>query len=50
MAEHAEIEYTTADGNDLAAHEETYVNFVRLVKWCLGAIVVTLILMAIFLT
>jgi hypothetical protein len=50
MAEHAEVEYATADGNDMPAHEETYVNFVRLLKWGLGIVVITLILMAIFLT
>ena len=30
MAAHSETEYTTADGNDYAAHESTYENFVLL--------------------
>jgi hypothetical protein len=30
MAEHAEVEYATAEGNDLPAHEETYERFVHL--------------------
>jgi hypothetical protein len=49
MADHAELEYATADGNDLTAHEQTYLNFVTLVKSVLAAVVVILILMTIFL-
>ena len=30
MAEHGQVEYGTATGNDLAAHEDTYKNFVQL--------------------
>jgi hypothetical protein len=30
MADHAEVEYSTADGNDYAEHESTYESFVRL--------------------
>jgi uncharacterized membrane protein YuzA (DUF378 family) len=30
MADHAEVEYATADGNDYAEHEGTYESFVRL--------------------
>jgi hypothetical protein len=30
MADHAEVEYSTADGNDYVEHEGTYVSFVRL--------------------
>jgi hypothetical protein len=30
MADHAEVEYATADGNDYAEHEGTYASFVRL--------------------
>ncbi len=30
MAEHREVEYATATGNDLPAHEQTYANFVQL--------------------
>jgi len=50
MADHAEIEYATATGNDSPAHEQTYRNFVTLVKVSLAIIVVILILMAFFLT
>jgi hypothetical protein len=49
MADHGEVEYATATGNDLAAHEQTYRNFVTLVKGILAAVVVILILMAFFL-
>ncbi len=50
MAEHGEVEYATAEGNDYPAHEATYHFFVRLVKWSVISIVIILILMAIFLT
>jgi hypothetical protein len=41
MAAHGTPEYSVADGNDYAAHEQTYLNFLALVKW--GIIVVVLI-------
>ena len=50
MADHSEVAYTTADGTDYVAHEETYIGFLALVKWgtlCVAAIVA---LMGIFLT
>jgi membrane protein required for beta-lactamase induction len=50
MADHGEVEYATATGNDLAAHEQTYHAFVNLVKGVLAVVVVIVILMAIFLT
>jgi hypothetical protein len=50
MADHDEVEYATATGNDYAAHEETYRNFITLVKVSLTVIVVLLIGMAYFLT
>ena len=50
MADHAEIQYATATGNDYPAHKQTYRNFVTLVKVSLAIIVVILILMAFFLT
>ena len=50
MADHSEVAYTTADGNDYAAHETTYEGFLKLVKYGTAAVVVILILMAIFLT
>jgi Bacterial aa3 type cytochrome c oxidase subunit IV len=49
MADHAEIQYASATGNDYPAHEDTYRNFVTLVKVSLAVIVVVLILMAFFL-
>jgi hypothetical protein len=50
MADHGEIEYATATGNDYAAHEETYRNFVTLVKVSIAVVAAIVILMAIFLT
>ena len=49
MADHADVEYATATGNDLAAHEQSYRNFVTLVKTGLAVVVVIVILMAFFL-
>ena len=49
MADHAEVEYATATGNDYAEHEKTYKFFLKLAKYGAGAIIVLLILMAYFL-
>ncbi len=49
MADHGEVEYATATGNDYAAHEETYRTFITMVKVMTAIIVVILILMAYFL-
>jgi hypothetical protein len=49
MAAHDTPEYAVAEGNDYAAHEETYLNFLSLVKWIMGAIIIILIGMAYFL-
>jgi hypothetical protein len=49
MADHGEVEYATATGMDYPAHEQTYRNFVKLVKGILAAVVILLILMAFFL-
>jgi hypothetical protein len=49
MADHGELEYVSATGNDLPAHEQTYRNFVTLVKGALAVVVVILIVMAFFL-
>jgi hypothetical protein len=49
-ADHAEVQYATATGNDYSAHEQTYRNFVTLVKVSLAIIVAILIFMAVFLT
>jgi hypothetical protein len=50
VADHGEVAYSTADGNDYPAHEATYVGFLKLVKYGLLSVVILLILMAIFLT
>jgi aa3 type cytochrome c oxidase subunit IV len=50
MADHAEVEYALAAGNDYAAHEQTYVTFLTLVKVVLATVAAIVILMAIFLT
>ncbi|HET7884651.1 MAG TPA: aa3-type cytochrome c oxidase subunit IV [Bradyrhizobium sp.] len=49
MADHSEVAYTTADGNDYVAHEQTYEGFIKLVKYGTAAVIVILVLMAIFL-
>jgi hypothetical protein len=49
MADHGEVEYALATGNDYPAHEQTYRSFVTLVRSILAVVVVILILMAIFL-
>ena len=50
MAAHGAPEYSVADGNDYAAHEQTYLGFLSLVKWTMLHIIVILIGMAYFLT
>ncbi len=50
MAEHNEVAYTTADGNDYPAHEATYEGFIKLVKYGSAAVIAVVALMAIFLT
>jgi hypothetical protein len=50
MADHGEMAYSTAEGNDYAAHEQTYEGFIKLVKYGTGSVIVILILMAVFLT
>ena len=49
MADHGDMEYASATGNDYPAHEQTYRGFVTLVKGVIAVVVVILILMAIFL-
>jgi aa3 type cytochrome c oxidase subunit IV len=49
MADHSEVAYSTADGNDYEAHEATYEGFITLVKYGTSAVVLILILMAYFL-
>jgi len=50
MAEHSEVAYTTADGNDYVAHEQTYEGFLKLTKYGTIAVVVIVALMGFFLT
>jgi hypothetical protein len=50
MAEHNEVAYTTADGNDYPAHEQTYEGFIMLVKYGTVAVILIVAMMAIFLT
>jgi len=50
MSDHSEVEYALATGNDYPAHEQTYENFITLVKVSLAIIVIILIGMAYFLT
>jgi hypothetical protein len=49
MADHGDLEYASATGNDYASHEQTYHNFLTLVKIVLGVVAVILILLAYFL-
>ena len=50
MADHSEVKYTTADGNDYPAHEATYEGFLMLTKWGTLSVIAIVVLMAIFLT
>lgn len=50
MAEHSEVAYTTADGNDYPAHEQTYEGFIVLVKYGTAFVVFIVAMMAVFLT
>jgi hypothetical protein len=49
MADHGELEYATAEGNDYASHERTYESFIKMVKVGITVVVIILILMAYFL-
>ena len=50
MADHNEVAYTTADGMDYPAHEQTYEGFLVMTKYGTISVIVILALMAIFLT
>jgi hypothetical protein len=50
MADHGELEYAAADGNDYPAHEQTYLSFVHMVKVGIVVVAIIVILMAYFLT
>ena len=49
MADHAEVEYATAEGNDYVEHEATYRLFLTMTKWIIGFLVILLLGMAYFL-
>jgi hypothetical protein len=49
MADHSEVAYTTADGMDYPAHEQTYESFLAMTKYGTIAVIVILALMAFFL-
>ena len=49
MADHGELEYASATGNDYPAHEQTYRSFLTFVKTVMAAVVVIVILLAFFL-
>jgi Bacterial aa3 type cytochrome c oxidase subunit IV len=50
MANHSEVAYTTADGNDYPAHEATYEGFIKLVKYGTITVAAIVALMGYFLT
>jgi len=50
MSDHNEVAYTTADGNDYPAHEQTYEGFIKLVKYGSATVIFIVAMMAIFLT
>jgi hypothetical protein len=50
MADHGEVQYATATGNDYAAHEQTYRGFITMVKVGMAIVITIVVLMAIFLT
>lgn len=50
MADHGDLEYATADGNDYPAHEQTYRSFITLVRVMIVVVVIIVVGMAIFLT
>lgn len=49
MAEHGTVEYASAPGNDYTAHASTYRGFTFFVKYGTTAVVIVVVLMAIFL-
>ncbi len=50
MADHSEVAYTTADGNDYPAHEQTDEGFLVMTKYGTLAVIAIVALMGIFLT
>jgi hypothetical protein len=50
MADHGQLEYATASGNDYPGHEQMYRTFVTLTRGAVAVIAAIVILMAAFLT
>jgi hypothetical protein len=50
MANHDQLEYATATGNDYVAHEDMYRRFLTLTMAAVASVAVLLIMMGIFLT
>jgi hypothetical protein len=50
MADHGELEYASATGNDYPAHEQMYRTFVALAKIGIAVVATIVILLAYFLT
>jgi hypothetical protein len=48
MADHGEVEYAIAEGNDYPAHEGMYRSFVTLVKVGIITVAIIIILLAYF--
>ncbi|HEY0220217.1 MAG TPA: aa3-type cytochrome c oxidase subunit IV [Afipia sp.] len=49
MSDHNEVAYTTADGMDYPAHEQSYEGFLAMTKYGTIGVIMILVLMAIFL-
>ncbi len=49
MADHGEVAYTSADGMDYPAHEQSYEAFLAMTKYGTIGVIVILVLMAFFL-
>jgi hypothetical protein len=49
MADHGELEYASATGNDYPAHEQMYRSFLTLVKVGIVVVAIIVILLAYFL-
>ncbi|WP_425909416.1 aa3-type cytochrome c oxidase subunit IV [Nitrobacter sp. TKz-YC02] len=49
MSDHGELSYSTAEGMDYPAHEETYKSFIKLGTIGAAVVVTVVVLLAIFL-
>jgi hypothetical protein len=50
MADHSDIQYSTSEGMDYPAHEQQYQTFVKMLVIGAAAVIMIVVLMAIFLT